>query len=124
MKPVLRDAMAAQFGLALQAAPPPDLAEPLPVAVAATSTQAACAVRPARFPVAFDSRAGRCQSGVGAGGGGEAGRRRQDRALAGAVRRRAGAAQAVVDPGADRKSDVVGTSVSVRVHFGVRRIIN
>src|SRR3546814_10139520 len=39
MKPVLLDAMAAQFGLALQAAPPPDLAEPLPVAVAATSTQ-------------------------------------------------------------------------------------
>src|SRR3546814_18585953 len=32
MKPVLLDAMAAQFGLALQAAPPPDLAEPLPVA--------------------------------------------------------------------------------------------
>lgn len=40
MKPVLLDAMAAQFGLALQAAPPPDLADPLPV-VAASSTQAA-----------------------------------------------------------------------------------
>src|SRR3546814_7723255 len=33
MKPVLLDAMAAPFGLALQAAPPPDLTEPLHVAV-------------------------------------------------------------------------------------------
>ncbi|WP_344760916.1 lipoyl(octanoyl) transferase LipB [Luteimonas lutimaris] len=40
MKPVLLDAMAAQFGLALQAAPPPDLADPQPVA-AVSSTQAA-----------------------------------------------------------------------------------
>src|SRR3546814_11006180 len=62
MKPVLLDAMAAQFGLALQAAPPPDLAEPLPVAVAPTSTQAACAVRHARFPVAFHSSPGHCHS--------------------------------------------------------------
>src|SRR3546814_7259407 len=80
VEPVLLDAMAAQFGLALQAAAPPDLADPLPVAVAATSTQAACAVRHARFPVAFDSRAGRCTSDVGDGGGGDAGRRHTGRA--------------------------------------------
>jgi lipoyl(octanoyl) transferase len=42
MKPVLLDAMAAQFGLALQAAPLPDLADPRPVAAAPSpSTQAA-----------------------------------------------------------------------------------
>ena len=42
VKPVLLDAMAAQFGLALQAAPPPDLADPRPVAAALSlSTQAA-----------------------------------------------------------------------------------
>ncbi len=41
MKPVLLDAMAAQFGLALQAAPPPDLADPRPVAAPTSSTQAA-----------------------------------------------------------------------------------
>src|SRR3546814_13101747 len=68
MKPVLLDAMAEQFGLALQAAPPPDLAEPLPVAVAATSHQAARAVRPARLPVPVDSPAGRWPTRVGAGG--------------------------------------------------------
>jgi len=42
MKPVLLDAIAAQFGLALQASPPPDLADPHPVPVAPpSSTQAA-----------------------------------------------------------------------------------
>ncbi len=41
MKPVLLDAMAAQLGLALQAAPPPDLADPRPVAAPTLSTQAA-----------------------------------------------------------------------------------
>jgi lipoyl(octanoyl) transferase len=42
MKPVLLDAMAAQFGLALQAVPLPDLADPRPVAAAPSpSTQAA-----------------------------------------------------------------------------------
>jgi lipoyl(octanoyl) transferase len=42
MKPVLLDAMATQFGLALQAAPLPDLADPRPVAAAPSpSTQAA-----------------------------------------------------------------------------------
>jgi lipoyl(octanoyl) transferase len=42
MKPVLLDAMAAQFGLALQAAMPPDLADPRPVAAdPSPSTQAA-----------------------------------------------------------------------------------
>jgi len=40
MKPVLLDAMAAQFGFALQAAPPPDLADPRPVATV-SSPQAA-----------------------------------------------------------------------------------
>lgn len=42
IKPVLLDAMAAQLGLALQAAPPPDLADPRPVAAPPPpSTQAA-----------------------------------------------------------------------------------
>jgi len=41
MKPVLLDAMAAQFGLALQAATPPDLADPHPVAASTSSPQAA-----------------------------------------------------------------------------------
>jgi len=41
IKPVLLDAMAAQFGLALQAAAPPDLADPRPVCAPPPSTQAA-----------------------------------------------------------------------------------
>src|SRR3546814_11713992 len=64
MKPVLLDAMAAQFGPALQAAPPPDLAEQLPVAVAATSSQPAGAARHARFPAEFAYSACRCPSEI------------------------------------------------------------
>ena len=42
IKPVLLDAMATRFGLALQPAPPPDLADPRPLAAApSSSTQAA-----------------------------------------------------------------------------------
>ena len=41
IKPVLLDAMAAQLGLALRAAPPPDLSDPRPVAAPTPSTQAA-----------------------------------------------------------------------------------
>src|SRR3546814_11478316 len=70
MKPGLLVAMAAQFGLALQAAPPTDLPAPLPVAVAANSTQPPCAVPHARFPVPSDSRAGPLPSRHPAGGGG------------------------------------------------------